>query len=41
MILDIFSRKVVGLEVFLAESAENSRTVIERAVFLGRSPINR
>jgi len=32
MILDIFSRKVVGWEVFLAESAENSRTVIERAV---------
>jgi putative transposase len=32
MILDIFSRKVVGWEVFLAESAENSYTVIERAV---------
>jgi transposase InsO family protein len=32
MILDIFSRKVVGWEAFLGESAENSRTVIERAV---------
>ncbi|MCH4565489.1 IS3 family transposase [Halomonas sp. EGI 63088] len=32
MILDIFSRKIVGWEVFLAESALNSRTVIERAV---------
>ena len=32
MILDIFSRKVVGWEAFLGESAANSRTVIERAV---------
>lgn len=32
MILDIYSRKVVGWEVFLAESARNARTVIERAV---------
>ena len=32
MILDIFSRKIVGWEVFLAESELNSRTVIERAV---------
>ncbi|GGX88799.1 transposase [Litchfieldella qijiaojingensis] len=32
MILDIYSRKLVGWEVFLAESALNSRTVIERAV---------
>ena len=32
MILDIFSRKVVGWEAFLGESAANSRRVIERAV---------
>ncbi len=32
MILDIFSRKIVGWEAFHAESADNSRTVIERAV---------
>ncbi|GED21625.1 transposase [Halomonas halmophila] len=32
MILDIFTRKVVGWEVFLSESAHNSRTVLERAV---------
>ncbi len=32
MIVDVFSRKIVGWEVFLSESAENSRTVIERAV---------
>jgi hypothetical protein len=32
MILDIYSRKIVGWEVFLAESARNSRTIIERAV---------
>lgn len=32
MILDIYSRKIVGWEAFFAESARNSRTVIERAV---------
>lgn len=32
MIMDIFSRKIVGWEVFLNETAENSKTVIERAV---------
>jgi transposase InsO family protein len=32
MILDIFSRKIVGWEAFHAESADNSRSVIERAV---------
>lgn len=32
MILDIFSRKVAGWGVFLADSAENSRTVIKLAV---------
>jgi transposase InsO family protein len=32
MILDIFSRKIVSWEVFLAESVLNSCTVIERAV---------
>lgn len=32
MLLDIYSRKVIGWEVFLAESAHNSRTVLERAV---------
>jgi|AntDeeMinimDraft_5_1070356.scaffolds.fasta_scaffold13020_2 transposase InsO family protein len=32
MLLDIFSRKITGWEVFLAESAHNSRTVLERAV---------
>ncbi|MGH2603764.1 MAG: IS3 family transposase, partial [Dehalococcoidia bacterium] len=32
MILDIYSRKIVGWEAFLAESAHNARTVIERAV---------
>jgi putative transposase len=32
MIIDIFSRKVVGWEVFLGESADNARGVLERAV---------
>lgn len=32
MMLDIYSRKIIGWEVFLAESAHNSRTVLERAV---------
>lgn len=32
MILDIYSRKIVGWEAFLAESAHNARTVIVRAV---------
>lgn len=32
MILDIFSRKVVGWAVFHGESAHNARTVLERAV---------
>lgn len=32
LILDLFSRKVTGFEVFETESAANSRTVIERAV---------
>lgn len=32
MMLDIYSRKITGWEVFLAESAHNSRTVLERAV---------
>lgn len=32
MLLDIYSRQIVGWEVFLAESAHNSRTVLERAV---------
>lgn len=36
MIIDIFSRKIVGWEVFLAESAENSRSVISRAVLAER-----
>lgn len=36
MIIDIFSRKIVGWEVFHAESAENARTVIERAVLAER-----
>jgi len=40
MILDIFSRKVVGWEAFLAESADNSRTVIERAV-LAENMVNK
>lgn len=32
MIIDIFSRKVVGWEVFRNESADNARGVLERAV---------
>ncbi|MDN3520399.1 DDE-type integrase/transposase/recombinase, partial [Halomonas ramblicola] len=32
MLLDIYSRKITGWEVFLAESAHNTRTVLERAV---------
>ena len=32
LIIDLFSRKVTGFEVFGTESAANSRTVIERAV---------
>lgn len=36
MILDIYSRKIVGWEVFFAESAHNARTVIERAVLAER-----
>jgi putative transposase len=32
MIIDIFSRKVVAWEVFLGESADNARSVLERAV---------
>ncbi|MGB5733093.1 MAG: IS3 family transposase [Thiohalocapsa sp.] len=32
MIIDIFSRKVVGWEVFLGESADNAQCVLERAV---------
>ena len=32
MILDVFSRKIVGAEVFDAENMANSATVIERAV---------
>jgi transposase InsO family protein len=32
MILDVYSRKVVGWEVFTAESAENASLVIQRAV---------
>ncbi|MGP9576383.1 DDE-type integrase/transposase/recombinase, partial [Halomonas sp. AOP42-D2-25] len=32
MMIDIFSRKITGWEVFLAESAHNSRSVLERAV---------
>ena len=31
-LIDIFSRKITGWEVFLAESAHNSRSVLERAV---------
>ena len=41
-ILDVFSRKIVAAEVFEAESAANSRTVIERAVLregLRRQPL--
>jgi putative transposase len=33
MILDLYSRKIVGWEVFTSESAVNSSTVIERAVW--------
>jgi len=29
MMLDIYSRKITGWEVFLAESTHNSRTVLE------------
>jgi transposase InsO family protein len=36
MIVDIFSRKVVGWEVFLSESAANACLVIERAVLAER-----
>ena len=32
MIIDVFSRKIVGWEVFLGESADNARGVLERAV---------
>ena len=32
MMLNIYSRKIIGWEVFHAESAHNSRTVLERAV---------
>jgi putative transposase len=32
MIIDIFSRKIVGWEVFLSESSDNARGVLERAV---------
>ncbi|WP_404298329.1 hypothetical protein [Halomonas sp.] len=32
MLLDIYSRKVTGWEVFLAKSAHNSGSVLERAV---------
>jgi len=32
LIVDIFSRKIVGWEVFPEESAENARAVLERAV---------
>jgi transposase InsO family protein len=32
MMLDIYSRKIIGWEVFLAESAHNSRSVLERSV---------
>src|SRR5690554_1563720 len=34
--VDIFSRKITSWEVFLAESAYNSRTVLERAVLAER-----
>jgi transposase InsO family protein len=36
MMVDIFSRKITSWEVFLAESAYNSRTVLERAVLAER-----
>jgi len=36
MMLDIYSRKIVGWEVFLAESAYNSCSVLERAVLAER-----
>jgi hypothetical protein len=36
MIIDIFSRKVVGWEVFLQESAANAQCVLERAVLAER-----
>lgn len=36
MIIDIFSRKIVGWEVFLGESADNARGVLERAVLAER-----
>lgn len=36
MILDLYSRKIVGWEVFEAESAQNAATVIRRAVLAER-----
>lgn len=36
MIIDIFSRKIVSWEVFLGESADNARGVLERAVLAER-----
>lgn len=33
LIVDIYSRKIVGVEVFATENADNSRTVIQKAVW--------
>ena len=41
MLLDIYSRKITGWEISLAESAHNSRTVLERAVLSQQIMISR
>ena len=38
MIMDLFSRKIVGWEVFMEENSDNSQQVLERTIFAHGAP---